>query len=188
MNMKDTVGCMGNAIRVAAGHLVDLRNPDPTTLDVLTVAAALSKICRYGSHCPKFYTVAEHSVLATMLAFGDGIREHAVLRAILMHDAAEAYIGDVVKPLKIMLPDYAEVERRMEHAVGIAFGIDFDAHHDVIKHYDHIMLKSESTDMWGERPWEGLHLIDTRDANIQYWASDVAEREFLNLARKMGVE
>ena len=90
---------------------------------------------------------AEHCVHATGLAAAEGFRG-ADLVAILLHDAAEAYCGDMVKPLKIMMLEYAAVERRLEAAIEKAFGIDFKAHETAIKRFDRAMLKAEKIAMW----------------------------------------
>lgn len=142
MTQVDALGCLGNTIKVAAGHYVNLAAPDPATIDIRSIAAALSKVCRFGGHCPQFYSVAEHSVLAARLARSDGFPVEAV-RAVLLHDAAEAYIGDLVKPLKIMLPAYREVERRLEAAIATAFGLQAERWADVVKAFDRVMLKAE---------------------------------------------
>jgi hypothetical protein len=142
-DLPATIGCIDNTIRVAAGHYVDVKHPTAESIDIISIAADLSKVCRYGGQSPRFYSVAEHCVLATMLAIGDGVGAEGI-RAIFLHDSPEAYIGDVVKPLKVLLPDYAAIEERMEAAVGARFGVDFAKMHAVIKDYDYIMLKAVS--------------------------------------------
>ncbi len=98
----DSFGCIANTIKVAAGHYVDLANPDPATIEIRSIAAGLSKICRFSGQCPRFYSVAEHSLHAAALADFLCVPDEAKA-AVLLHDAAEAYIGDMVKPLKICM-------------------------------------------------------------------------------------
>ena len=84
--------------------------PDPADVHIEDIAHALANICRYGGHSNRFYSVAEHSVL---VASRTGIGG-------LLHDAAEAYIGDMVRPLKhssVMQPWYDEVEDRLLTAI-----------------------------------------------------------------------
>ena len=184
----DRYGCLGNTIKVAGGNYVDLANPTPEMIDLPTIAAALSKICRFGGHVPRYYSVAEHCVLAAAHAFSDGYIGN-VLEAILLHDAAEAYVGDVVKPLKVLLPEYADIEQRMENAVAARFGIDFDGCSDVIKRYDRIMLKAEKIAMWPDdsEHWEGWQDIETRRTRIRFWKPRKAEKHFLVAAERMGL-
>ncbi len=182
----DTFGCLNNTIKVHAGHYVDLANPDPNTIEIQSIAAALSKICRFGGHCPRFYSVAEHCVLATELAFKEGIRGSGLL-AILLHDAAEAYIGDMVKPLKVTIPQYTEAENRIELAIEQAFGIDFQWHQDVIKKFDRAMLKAEKTSMWPEdkEEWAGFSQIMTANVELHHWSPSIAQRMFLYTYEEM---
>ena len=109
----DPFGCVKNTIRVRSGRYFDLLDPQPDQFTLADIAGALSKMCRFGGQIGRFYSVAEHSVLCAQQAAADGASIE-VQAACLMHDAAEAFIGDVVKPLKVMLPQYHEVERRVE--------------------------------------------------------------------------
>ncbi len=183
----DRTGCLGNTIKVAAGHYVDLADPSPESIEIGTVAASLSKLCRFGCHCPRFYSVAEHCIHATALAVSEGFAGDA-LRAVFLHDAAEAYIGDVVKPLKVMLPDYAVVEQRMEKAVAESFGVDFVRWADTVKRFDRMMLKAEKLTLWPDdrEEWTGFAEIDHRQVRFQFWMPDDAEREFLRFAETLG--
>lgn len=178
--VPDTFGCIGNTIKVAWGHYVDLSNPDPQTIDLRSIAAALSKICRFGGHCPRFYSVAEHCVHATRLARSEQVSVEAQI-TVLLHDAAEAYIGDMVKPLKISIPQFSEVERRIETAIELRFNVDFTKWADVIKRFDRAMLKAEKTIMWpGDRKaWSGFSDIEDRNVSLCYWDPTTAENQFL---------
>ena len=81
-------------IRTFTGKLVDPFNPDPNTIDIIDIAHGLSNICRYGGQCSRFYSVAEHCCYVS-----DASPEGSKLAA-LLHDASEAYIGDMIQPLK----------------------------------------------------------------------------------------
>lgn len=182
----DTFGCLGNTIKVSAGHYVDLGNPDPETIEVNSIAAALSKVCRFGGHCPKFYSVAEHSIHATAMAIAEGFGGDALV-AVFLHDAAEAYIGDMMKPLKVMMPQYSEAEQRMESAIESAFGIKFGRFTDTIKRFDRAMLKAEKVTMWPEdtEKWAGFGEIEDREVKFQFWTPSDAEMQFLAMARTL---
>jgi len=181
-------GCVGNTIKVAAGHYVDLANPTPHSIDIRTIAAALSKMCRFGCHAPRFYSVAEHCIHATDLAVSEGFVGGA-LRAVFLHDAAEAYIGDVVKPLKVMLPDYAVVERRMEQAVSEAFGVDFERWAETVKRFDWMMLKAEKMTLWPDdcEEWTGFADIDVRQVKFKFFMPAEAELHFMRYAEVFGL-
>lgn len=106
-----------SAIRVRSGPLFDLVNPDPALVRIEDIAHALAHICRFTGHTNCFYSVAQHSVLVSELV-PKGFELWG-----LLHDAAEAYIGDVSSPLKSLLPDYKQIEQRMEEAVWGKFGL-----------------------------------------------------------------
>jgi len=182
------VGCVGSSIKVSAGHYVDLAFPKPEAIDLQTIANALSRICRFGGHCPQFYSVAEHSLHATYAALRDGLVGEA-LRAVLMHDATEAYLGDIVRPLKQMLPVYEVLEERMERAIGARYGIDFKRWRSVIMDYDNRVLKAEKMEFWpdDEQNWTGFNTIQAAPVQFIFCEPQVARRRFLQMATALKI-
>jgi hypothetical protein len=92
---------------------------DPRVEDIRIedIAHALSMLCRYNGHCTRFYSVAEHSVYVSRLV----APEHRL--AALLHDASEAYLADVPRPVKPLLQGYAEIEAIIERKVAERFGL-----------------------------------------------------------------
>jgi hypothetical protein len=93
--------------------------PNPDDIVIEDIAHALAHQCRFGGHASKFYSVAEHSVHVSELC----LPEHALWG--LLHDASEAYLVDLPRPLK-QLPEFApyrEAERRLQRAVAVRFGL-----------------------------------------------------------------
>lgn len=93
-------------------------DPRPEDVDVVDIAHSLSMQCRYNGHVQKFMSVAEHCVLVSRLVDP----EHALWA--LLHDATEAYVGDMVRPLKLHMPEYRAVEDQVMVAIAQKFGID----------------------------------------------------------------
>ena len=139
---------MKPTILLASGTYFNLERPNPDDIHIEDIARALSFICRYTGHVRQFYSVAQHCVLASYV-----VPPHLALEA-LLHDAPEAYIGDVSAPLKAMLPDYRAVEARVEAAVAERFGLPLVQSPEV-KHADLVMLATEKRDLMPvtDEPW-----------------------------------
>lgn len=85
--------------------------------DIVDIAHSLSQQCRFTGHTRKFYSVAEHSVRISDLCSP----ENALWG--LLHDAAEAYIGDLNKPFKLMLPSFSVMEEKLMEGIKKQFGL-----------------------------------------------------------------
>ena len=124
-------------ITTAHGVDIDLLNPQVSDINIDDIAHALSNICRFGGHCFPFYSVAQHSVLVAAMAPPE------LKLAALLHDAPEAYLGDVIKPLKLLLGDrYTQFEELFTIVIGNKFGFDYHELNEV-KNYDKMALEIE---------------------------------------------
>jgi len=127
---------MANSIAIYSGEIFDLENPHLSEFTIVDVAHALSHICRFTGHCNRFYSVAQHSVYVSRLCSPEN-RLYG-----LLHDAPEAFIGDVSSPLKRMLPDYRTIEAKVTKAVNERFGLP-DVEPPEVKVADLRMLATE---------------------------------------------
>lgn len=96
-----------------------------------------------------------------------------------MHDAAEAFIGDVAKPLKRLLPDYAKIEEAVEEAIFDKLDIPFPFPPSV-KEADHHMLRLEQRDaMLSNDPWNDTLGARIPNVTLRFWSPTEAKKLFL---------
>lgn len=131
----------GPTIMLASGKLFDLLDPHGSDFGIEDIAHGLAHVCRYTGQCRHFYSVAEHSILVS-----DVVREFAY--EALLHDAAEAFIGDVTRPLKQLLPDFKRIEANIEAAIIQRFGMD-PRYREVVKQADLRVLAAEQSQIMG---------------------------------------
>jgi len=156
------------------GRDLDLLNPDLTGLKVEHLAASLSKLCRFNGHCNGFYSVAQHSVLVSEIC------PHEFALHGLLHDAHEAFIGDITTPLKHQLTGLEEIENRLQRAVFEHFGLSPELPPEV-KHADHVALKTEERDLMPEHtPWGFYNGIVSLSRKLSFGAPSYAQDLFLN--------
>lgn len=103
-------------IETFTGMKFDILDPNPEHIHIIDIAHALSQLCRYNGHTMAYYSVAQHSVIVSNLA-----KPEDALTA-LMHDAAEAYIGDMAYPIKHMFPLFKEIEDNIQTVIAAKFG------------------------------------------------------------------
>jgi len=122
---------------------IDSSNPTwSDQIDIDDIAHGLSMTCRFGGQCPAFYSVAQHSVIVSHQVHPE------YQLAALLHDASEAYIGDMPSPFKRSMPDY----RRIEHSIMLAIESHFnlrDTQYDLIQEADRNVLHSEAIFFFG---------------------------------------
>jgi hypothetical protein len=100
------------------GHRFDYAAPQPAMIDPRDIAHALSHLARFNGHTHRHYSVAEHSINVARLV------GPSAARLALLHDAAEAYTGDIVTPLKRLIPGFREIEERITAVINERFGLN----------------------------------------------------------------
>ena len=153
-----------NSIRTVSGQYVNVFDPDPDTILIEDIAHALSQLPRFGGHLPKMYSVAQHSIACCILV-PDEFKMEA-----LLHDASEAYLLDMPRPIKENLPDYKKVEANLQEIICKKFNLPFPMN-KVIKEIDKEMLEFE---------WNVL-MLGHNSHLVTCNSSYVAKQEFLLL-------
>lgn len=153
-------------IQTYMGHKFDYNDVEHSTIDIKDIAHSLSQICRFSGMSKKFYSVAQHS-LRVCESLKDCNKETQLYA--LLHDAAEAYISDVPRPLKENLEKYKEIENNIFFNIIHTFGINADRYCNVdtwiIKRLDNHWLACEATQLFNKGPidnWISKYFDDTR--------------------------
>jgi len=157
------------SIRTVSGIWVNVFDPKPEMFIIEDIAHALAFQCRFGGHLPEFYSVAQHSVLCSILAD----KEHKF--AALMHDTSEAYLLDIPRPIKGGLGNYKEIEYRVMDVIAKKFGFQFPFHKN-IKEVDERMLVTE---------WHEVMLQDKTPFSFKCLSPLEAKNEFLEAFYKL---
>lgn len=179
--VADAWACRGSTIKVFTGGYYDVQNPSPDDVHIEDIAHGLSNMCRFGGQIPRYYSVAEHSIHCYRKACIER-QSQPVRLAALLHDAAEAYIGDVVKPLKVLLdPIYGPIEEANERAIATALGVDFVSTKPIWKRIDREMVIAERNAIFGRdgQTWTGEEQVAQYTLMPEFMTPGVAKVKFL---------
>ena len=183
-------GCVGSTIRLRSGIYLDLADPQPESITPEDIAGALSKICRFGGQINAFYSVAEHCCRCAFQAGIDGLPLE-LCRSVFLHDAAEAFCGDMVKPLKELLPGFSEIELRIERAIEQRFGVDLTGKEAkaAIRKIDWEALIAERKSLFSadDVEWSGEKSVRPLGWKIHPLNPSGAEHEWFVTAERLGI-
>ncbi len=144
------------------------------------IAQGLAYQCRFNGQTRTFYSVAQHSLIVASLV---PVR---LRLAALLHDAAEAYLGDMVKPLKDFFPEFSEIEKKVMAIIGERFAVAaFDT--PAIKRADLIALATEKRDLMpnSTEPWPSLQGLQPMPKRILPMGPPEAKAIFLETYQQL---
>jgi hypothetical protein len=151
--MEHTMAEETGWIQVRSGGKFHLLDPSADEVRVPDIAHALGNMCRYTGHTSEFYSVGQHSVLASRYVGEYDGADTVVQLAALFHDAAEAYLVDVPRPLKPILAGYRNIETLVDEAIRLHIGVPRAAwSHPSIKVVDRRLLRTEQRDLMPPAP------------------------------------
>ncbi|MFA5387831.1 MAG: phosphohydrolase [Candidatus Paceibacterota bacterium] len=171
----------GNWMQTYTGHRFYPLDPRAKEVHPQDIAHALSLICRFGGHVERFYSVAEHCV-----KMSQAVPPEDALAA-LLHDATEAYVGDMVRPLKHQMPAYRAVEDNVAWAIAERFGISPVMPASVKEADNRILVNERATfmrqtkEVWLTDELEPLPIV------LFGWSPASAERCYLERLRELSV-
>ncbi|MBF0417790.1 MAG: phosphohydrolase [Magnetococcales bacterium] len=143
------------------------------------IAHSLGMLCRFNGHCRRFYSVAEHAVWVSRLVGAEDARWG------LMHDAAEAYLSDLPKPLKQVMTDFTHWEERLLRVIAARFGL-VGLPSERVKDADWRLLANEKTALMAPEPapWRGLP-EPFPGVTLEGWSPEEANARFLERFREL---
>lgn len=172
--------CSEAWITTFTGRRFYVLDPRPQDVAIEDIAHALSLQCRFTGHVRQFYSVAEHCVRVS-----DACLEHALWA--LLHDASEAYIGDMSAPLKHTpeMSRYRTTEKRIRSVIAECFGLVLPEPPEV-KIADRRMLLTEARDLG--ICVDGWYTEQTSfEKVIRPWPPAMAEAAFLARFKELTV-
>ena len=182
-------------VQTTGKRAVDLLDPKPEQIDLEDIAWSLARQCRFNGHTILHYSVAEHSTLVSLI-LGQQKQSREVQLAGLLHDAAEAYLGDIVSPVKRCLSDkaWAEldgIDRTLSRAIYSKFGLDPNLVGLVaILQADLEILRRERDFFFPHqvRDWGIGNAVTKIPVNIQSHQPIYARDVFIERAQELGLE
>jgi hypothetical protein len=155
------------------GKRFDLYEPEAHLIDPRDIAHSLAHLCRFNGHTREFYSVAQHCCMVAEL-----VPDEDKLAA-LLHDATEAYIGDMVRPLKQWMHAYQDVENWIWERICTRFDLAQDLPPSV-RQADLIALATERRDLMPTDPaiWDCLIGIEPMVETIRPWSATEARLTF----------
>ena len=161
-------------------------DPQQDQVDIEDIAHGLAYQCRFNGQTRHFYSVAQHSLIVA------GLVPKRFRLAALLHDAAEAYMGDMVKPLKQLFPMFSAIEAKVMAAIGARYGI-IDFEDRAIKRADLVALAMEKRDLMpnSTEAWRSLKGIVPSPMRITPLSPQEAKALFLAVfmsGHRKGVE
>ena len=161
---KDNQTYPENSIRTFTGKIFDLKILDPESICIEDIAHGLSCAARFAGHLEYFYSVAQHSVLIAEEVEGEFKIEA------LLHDASEAYLGDMPSPFKKIMPEFKEYENKLMRVIASKYGFPFPLSGHV-KFWDKRMLQIE---------WDSF-IDKSIPLQIEPWSPAYSKFRFLDM-------
>ena len=172
-------------LKTYMGYKVDPLDPKPETITLRDIAHALSLICRGNGQCTHFYSVAQHCINAAKEAEvrGDSVR---IQLGCLLHDGAEAYLSDLIRPVKQFMPKYYEIEDRFLNVIYSKFGLPDLTEEELeeIKDIDDALLDYDLVELLKEPGPEGGYRLK-RIPDLEFVPFEEAQAEYEAIAKRL---
>ena len=177
----------GSFISTYSGQKFWPADPREDEIVIEDIAHALSLLCRGNGHVKHFYSVGQHSIYCAKEARLRGYSARVQLSC-LLHDGSEAYISDITRPVKRMMPLYLEMEELLQGAIEKKYGLGglSDEEKNQVKLVDDTILRYELSDLLDTHDYNDLELVGEYDFSFRLM--EETEKEFLELFNKLTEE
>ena len=155
-------------------------DPKAEDVNIKDIAHSLSLQCRFNGHCKRFYSVAQHSVLVSLI-----VKPEQKLAA-LLHDAAETYFGDIIRPVRKNIKQIQPIEDKILKTILEHFKIKNYDENEILK-ADNIVLITEKRDLLSQSPdeWKEAKGSKPFPKKIRALPPKIAEEMFLKRYQKL---
>lgn len=165
------------------GRIVRPFDPQPDMFCLEDIAHSLGFQCRFGGHTSKFYSVAEHSIIMSSLP---EIPNELRLTA-LLHDAGEAYVQDIIRPIKYCFPKYRSLEDQLMKVIAKVFHLPWPFPKS-IKSADQTLLAEEMRQLLPKNELHHLTKPPRHDIEFYCWDPLSAKKNFLKKYTQLNEE
>ena len=164
---------------------IDPINPDVSLIRLEDISHALSLMCRANGHIKHFYSVGQHSINCAYEAMARGLSTRIQL-ACLLHDASEAYLSDITRPVKRRLPTYLDIECAMQNAIWQAFSLNDLTQEELfhVNEIDDTILYYEFNELMSEKITAPAPKLFSAPC-FHFREFSLVDKEFLSLAKKL---
>jgi len=171
-----------NAILTFTNTLFYPLAPRADEVKIEDIAHALSQMCRANGHFKTFYSVAQHSINCAKEAKARGLSPRIQL-ACLIHDASEAYISDITRPVKYYLDEYIKIERKLQQVIFEKFNIGdlSDEELNIVEEIDNVLLYYEFEQLHHQGLAEQFPMKPYSNPDVTEKDMRSVEKEFMQL-------
>ncbi len=172
-------------IMTRSKKMFDPLRPDGSLIDIADIAHSLSMLCRANGHFQSFYSVGQHSINCMREAAARGYSVRLQL-ACLLHDASEAYLSDVTRPVKAELPRYKEIEEPLQELIWNKYLQTplSQEEQKLVFQIDDDILAHEFLNLMGEKLFDPTPVL-SGVPEFSFTGFEVCREEFISLFQKL---
>ena len=159
--------------------------PQAEEISIYDIAHSLSYMCRANGHIKNFFSVAQHCINCSLEAKARGESEKLQF-ALLLHDASEAYLADITRPVKHNLDKYLEIEADLQSIIYLTFGIKTlsPEEKEIIDEIDNAMLHHEFLNLADEKIYKETPEI-VGNYNFEYKEFKLVEEQYIEMFNEL---